>query len=198
MNQDNLPIFEVELPRGDNRKVKLWFLRREEPKDGREYYSASMTIKEGKTFEENFHCMPDKPTLAQNHKITEGSIFFNNILDEIRDEPPIFLSDTAEFLAKKDLDKPFMENKLGPPKDFFQFQPEKWAVDKNTLRNTIDALQTGLDHTRSTLTEHDSSLGRTTRKNKSWAETIESDIRAIEKSIKDLKLVEAENTTTYK
>ena len=127
MNQDNLPIFEVELPQGDNRKAKLWFLRREEVKDGRECYSASMSIEEDEILEENFHCQPDKP---------------------------------------------YMENKLGPPKDLSQlpkfsptvipfpvFQPEKWAVDKNTIRNAIDALQAGLDHTRGALIEHDSSLG---------------------------------------
>ena len=50
-------------------------------------------------------------------------------------------------------------------------KPEKWAVDKMLVRNTIDALQSGLEHTRSALTEHDSSLGRTTRKNRSGSPT---------------------------
>lgn len=133
----SMPIIDIELPDGDERKIKQWFLEKKEPKNGREYYQLSATIIEA----------PDK--LPKTIPIS-------------------------------------------------YFQPEKWAVDKNTLRNIIDALQAGLEHTRSTLAEHDSSLGRTTRKNKSWAETIESDIRAIEKSIKDLKLVEVENTTTYK
>ncbi len=77
------------------------------------------------------------------------------------------------------------------------FQPEKWQVDKNTLRSTIDALRSGLEHTNAALIEHDANLGRTTRKNKSWAETLESDIRLIEDCIKKLKLVEVENSTHY-
>ena len=76
-------------------------------------------------------------------------------------------------------------------------KPELWRVDKMLIRNTIDALQIGIEHTRNNLTEHDSNLGRTTRKNKSWAETLESDIRSIEDCINKLKLVEVENSTHY-
>ena len=56
------------------------------------------------------------------------------------------------------------------------FQPLTITVDVNTLRNIKDALDTGEQYARDALTEHDSSLGRTTLKNKRWAESIETDI----------------------
>ncbi len=86
------------------------------------------------------------------------------------------------------------------PLDIFQNQtlvPELWRVDKMVLRNCLDALQSGLEYANECLLTHDTNLGRTTLKNKSWAETIESDIRLIEKSIKELKLVEVSHTTHY-
>jgi len=76
-------------------------------------------------------------------------------------------------------------------------QPEQWQIEKFTLLNALDALTAGLEHTQAVLAEHDASLGRTTRKNKSWAETLESDIRNIEKSIKDLKTIAAAHNTYY-
>lgn len=95
-------------------------------------------------------------------------------------------------------DTHWMKDSPEKPADIFQgLIPELWAVDKMVLRNCLDALQSSLEYARECLATHDSTLGRTTKKNKSWAETIESDIRLIEKSIKELKLVEVNHSTHY-
>lgn len=59
------------------------------------------------------------------------------------------------------------------------FQPLTITVDVNTMRNIKDALDAGEQYARDALTEHDASLGRTTLKNKRWAESIETDIGQI-------------------
>ena len=51
----------------------------------------------------------------------------------------------------------------------------------------ITALESGLEYARECLTVHESNLGRTTLKNKLWAERMESDIRQMEKALKLLK-----------
>lgn len=92
----------------------------------------------------------------------------------------------------------WMKDLPDKPLDIIQeMKPELWHIDKFAVLNTIDALQSGLEYARECLSTHDSIIGRTTKKNKSWAETIEKDIRLIEKSIKELKLVEISHTTHY-
>lgn len=113
------------------------------------------------------------------------------------------MSDYSDTHWMKDLpNKPFIENKLGPPKDMSELellghQAEHWRIEKFTLLNVLDSLAAGLDHAQTALAEHDVNYGRTTRKNKPWAETLESDIRNIKKSIKDLKTIVAAHNTHY-
>lgn len=57
-----------------------------------------------------------------------------------------------------------------------EFQPVTIQVDVNTLRNFKDALATGEQFARDALTEHDAALGRSTLKNRRWAEDIETEI----------------------
>jgi hypothetical protein len=65
--------------------------------------------------------------------------------------------------------------------EFLQtYQPEKWIVEKDTIEALLLAAQNGLAYARECLAEHDTNLGRTTKKNQSWAETIERDIRQAE------------------
>ena len=68
------------------------------------------------------------------------------------------------------------------------YQPETVAIPTLELQNIIDALEAGLEHTQTVLAEHDASLGRTTRQNKSWAETLEKDIEFLKARINFLKL----------
>jgi hypothetical protein len=65
--------------------------------------------------------------------------------------------------------------------------PETWIVPKYFIYASIVAVQNGLEYARECLLQHDSALGRTTYKNKTWAETIERDILQMEKTLEDLK-----------
>ena len=67
------------------------------------------------------------------------------------------------------------------------YQPEMWTVREDCIYNAIDSIERGLDYAREALVNHDNALGRTTYKNKTWAETIESDIRQMEFSLKCLR-----------
>lgn len=67
------------------------------------------------------------------------------------------------------------------------YQPETIAIPILELQNIVDALEAGLEHTQTVLAEHDASLGRTTRKNQSWAETLEKDIVLLRTRITFLK-----------
>lgn len=67
-----------------------------------------------------------------------------------------------------------------------EHKPDFLLIDKTTVYNSIDALEAGLEYARECLAAHDSALGRTTYKNKSWAETIEKDIRQISTTLNQL------------
>lgn len=119
---------------------------------------------------ENFHCEPDGQKTISSEKAL--------VKEEVR-----------KLCGYKDQPNPL---------EIIQyFQSEKWSVDKNLLRSCLDAIESGLEHTNSVLMEHDSCLGRTTRKNKSWAETLENDISLMKNCIERLKLIEVENSTHY-
>jgi|DEB0MinimDraft_6_1074348.scaffolds.fasta_scaffold04932_4 outer membrane translocation and assembly module TamA len=66
-------------------------------------------------------------------------------------------------------------------------QPIMVAVDYDTLNDAMDCLSTGVEYAKEALAEHDASLGRSIRKNRIWAEQIESEIRQMEKSLKVLE-----------
>jgi hypothetical protein len=63
------------------------------------------------------------------------------------------------------------------------YQPEIWHVEKDTIYAAIPAVASGLECARECLAQHDSALGRTTLKNKTWAETLEKDIRHMERTL---------------
>ena len=67
------------------------------------------------------------------------------------------------------------------------YQPEIWQVEKDVIYAAIPAVEAGLEYARECLTTHDSSLGRTTHKNKTWAETMEKDIRNMERTLATLR-----------
>lgn len=82
---------------------------------------------------------------------------------------------------------------LGPQ----EYLPEIWEIKKDLVYKLIPALQAGLENTQSALVEHDAALGRTTTKNKMWAKTLEQEIRDIKDCIKQLKVLNAGNSTHY-
>ena len=61
-----------------------------------------------------------------------------------------------------------------------EYVPEVWSVNKDAVLAAINAIESGLEYARQCLLEHDTSLGRTTHKNRTWAETIEGDIAQME------------------
>ena len=63
------------------------------------------------------------------------------------------------------------------------YQPEIWRVKKDVIYAAIPAVQAGLEYARECLATHDAALGRSTRKNKSWAETVEKDIRQMKQAL---------------
>jgi hypothetical protein len=74
---------------------------------------------------------------------------------------------------------------LGPQ----EYLPEIWKIKKDLVYKLITTLQAGLENTQSALVEHDTALGRTTTKNRMWAETLEQEIRDMKDCIKELKLL---------
>ena len=65
--------------------------------------------------------------------------------------------------------------------------PEVWRVEKDVIYAAIPAVESGLEYARECLITHDSALGRTTYKNKTWAETMERDIRHMERTLAMLR-----------
>ena len=63
------------------------------------------------------------------------------------------------------------------------YTPELWSVKKDVIYAAIQSVQFGLEYARECLSAH----GRTTYKNKRWAEAMEKDIRQMEKTIKMLR-----------
>ena len=82
---------------------------------------------------------------------------------------------------------------LGPQ----EYIPEIWSIKKDLVYKAISCLQGGLENTQSALVEHDVALGRTTTKNRMWAETLEQEIRDMKDCIKQLKVMNASNSTHY-
>ena len=67
------------------------------------------------------------------------------------------------------------------------YVPEIWRVEKDTIYAAIPAVESGLEYARECLATHETNLGRTTLKNKTWAETMEKDIRHMERTLEMLR-----------
>ena len=78
-----------------------------------------------------------------------------------------------------------------------KYQPEIWEIKKDLVDKIIPCLEAGLENTQSALVEHDAALGRTTTKNRMWAETLEQEIRDMEDCIKQLRMIDVSNSTHY-
>jgi hypothetical protein len=67
------------------------------------------------------------------------------------------------------------------------YQPEIWQVEKDVIYAAIPSVEAGLEYAKELLSAHDRDLGRTTLKNKTWAETIEADIRHMTRTLEMLR-----------
>jgi hypothetical protein len=68
-----------------------------------------------------------------------------------------------------------------------EYVPATMTVPKDTFYAIASALISGIEYARDRLGAHDLALGRTTHKNKTYAELIEADIRHMEATLTDLK-----------
>jgi|JI7StandDraft_1071085.scaffolds.fasta_scaffold307018_2 hypothetical protein len=59
----------------------------------------------------------------------------------------------------------------------------QYAIPHSALLEWKALLEVGLENTQCALIEHDANLGRTTRKNREWAETLEEDIKKMRLAI---------------
>ncbi len=75
----------------------------------------------------------------------------------------------------------------GTPLGLSEYQPEKWTVYKDDVYAAIDALDAGIEFSRELLADHHERLGRTTAKNRWWAEVLERGIEKMEKSRERLR-----------
>jgi len=207
------PEFTFELPEGDNREIKVWWLEKTEngyylcvsieDKNNMEtpnpdFDKAWLNSLSGKTKEdlcENFHCQPDKPLkdLPEKEDIKGANQAAHGLIGNILFPPKTINQTTHNRIKSQKTDN-------SPPHPFAniqEYRSETVRIEIPELENAIDALQAGLEHTQTALIEHDASSGRTTRRNKFWAQTLETDIAAMEKSIKFLKMKLVEQTTSY-
>lgn len=148
-------------------------------------------------FMENFHCQPDSPSLK--NLITKDQ--FKSLCDQFNQNQSMKdllkdLPDTPNYHCQPDkpLKKNFFDDSGCFPKTY---QPEILAVPRPEIEMIIYSLEIGLENTQAVLIEHDASLGRTTKKNKSWAETLEGDIEFIKSSLTFLKEKLAVSSTHY-
>jgi len=84
-----------------------------------------------------------------------------------------------------------------PDKSIQEYQPEIWSIKKDLIYKIIPCLEAGIENTQSALDEHDIAYGRTITKNKMWAETLEQEIKDMKDCIKQLKEMNAGNSTYY-
>lgn len=152
----------------------------------------NMTNKRG--FFDDSQCFPKvMPDLPEKEDMEGASQAGYDIIGSILFPPKKISQTTHDRIKSQKTDN-------SPPNPFAEMQEykaETVEIPIPELENALDALQAGLEHTQLALTEHDASLGRTTRRNKFWAQTLEADIAAMEKSIKCLKMKLVEQTTSY-
>ena len=65
--------------------------------------------------------------------------------------------------------------------------PEMWSVQKDVIYAAIKAVEDGLEYARDCLTSHDIALGRTTKKNRTYAEIMEEEIQHMELTLAMLR-----------
>lgn len=67
------------------------------------------------------------------------------------------------------------------------YRPEIWQVEKDTIYSAIHAVECGLEYANECLAQHEATLGRTTMKNRTWAETMDAHIRCMQVTLKMLR-----------
>lgn len=76
------------------------------------------------------------------------------------------------------------------------YEPETWTVRKDDVYAAIEALQNGIEYASECLRVHDINLGRTTLRNRTWADRIEADKRGMCSVLADLRGYGPDTTPT--
>ena len=109
--------------------------------------------------------------------------------------PKLFLPENNHKIWRSDQPEPieYSDWNIDPSNLMFQeYIPEMIAVEKSFLLHDLKfAIEAGLEYAQESLYLHDQSLGRTTKKNKSWAETMERDINYMKVMLERIKKYEA-------
>jgi len=78
-----------------------------------------------------------------------------------------------------------------------QYQPHMWNVKQDDVEFAEHVIRKGLEYAEESLRTHDVAIGRTTYKNKMWAETMEADIRQMQASLIQLHKCQIDNGTIF-
>ena len=73
------------------------------------------------------------------------------------------------------------------PVNYQNYQPKTKILLKDYIYSITDCIENGLEYARECAAVHETNLGRTTLKNRLWAERMEDDIRKMEQLLKELK-----------
>lgn len=83
--------------------------------------------------------------------------------------------------------KPTSPPPLGP----IEYFPEMMTLERDfVLYDLRESIKAGLEYAQECLSRHDQELGRTSRKNESWAKTIERDIARMKHALERIKKYE--------
>jgi len=106
---------------------------------------------------------------------------------EITFDLDLWLTTASEFLffreAKRAAEGGFNNNALSIDPDPQEYKPELWTFKKEEACAAIRAIHNGLEYARECLITHETNFGRTTIKNRVWAERMEEDIRRMEHAL---------------
>lgn len=75
-------------------------------------------------------------------------------------------------------------NEAGQPVATVEVPYTSWVMKETTMEFIRESLELGVEYAQESLAAHDASLGRTTRKNKSLAEMIETHIAKMQEAYK--------------
>jgi hypothetical protein len=88
------------------------------------------------------------------------------------------------LLGKKTVGTPYSD-RMGIPMG--PLEEEEHRVANGLFKDMQDCVKNGLEYARECLSEHDARLGRSSLKNKAWAEVMEKDIAKFEQVLAQLK-----------
>lgn len=77
------------------------------------------------------------------------------------------------------------------------YQPHMWNVKQDDIEFSEHVIRKGLEYAEECLRIHDVAIGRTTYKNKTWAETMEADINQMKASLIQLHKCQIDNGTIF-